>query len=456
MGFGGIVEGALDLASGGGKVPASAALFSIEELSGQKRLVELTGRALPYRPFELGVAQRLTTTWNPGYAEATATVLGVMYDPTTVNGMWKDRFIQTPSGESVGGVLGVTQDIRGAVTAVSGSLSGGFGEQSDFKPPIVKNAEAVPSVRDAVALFESITAEGQLIEVTWDAQRRQGFLRRFVPSWFTVHDASWEMHFEWTGLGEEPFLAEEAKSVASVADEIREIVANLSGTIDEIGAITDELDDLVTSQLQAIVALSEDIGEAAKSVNKLINLPTSAAKRTVATLNSVVAYSNDMMESFESEPYAAQHRDAQRADGFGGTSTRSEALTLRQTEIDAGRVPGPDTNVDSTGIQQVSPVNVIGRVDVAYQVKRLARRLAATAALRRSQLLRQIGAEIEETYTAKEGDNLRDVARRVYDDVDEWRRLMLFNELSTSVLIPGQLILIPKLSAEGSCASILP
>lgn len=448
MGFGGIIEGALSLVSGSGNQPVETpSALVVEELGGQKRKVELIGRGLPYRPFELPVAQRVVTTWLPGFAEATATVLGARDDPSTLNGFWKDRFIQKPQGGGpAGAVAKVTGAALGAVTAVSGALSGGFGEDAEFKAPIKKGGKPVESVRDAAELFDSITREGQEVQVTWDAQCRRGFLKRFVPRWHNAHDCEWEMEFEWISRGEKPRVAEAERSAAGTVDEIRQVVSDLGATLDEVGAITDELDDRVQSQMQALNSLVEKLGDAVASVNKLVNLPSSATRRMVATLNSVVAQALAIADSFELQPFAEQHRDAQRADGFGSTSTRSAALIKA----------GPAGNVDYTAVALIDGVQIVGRAAVAHKVKRAARRVASAAALRRSQLVHSMNGELRDVYTAKEGEHLRDVAEKVAGNPDEWRRIMLFNGLSSAKLSAGQVVLVPRASAEGFCASLLP
>jgi nucleoid-associated protein YgaU len=216
--------------------------------------------------------------------------------------------------------------------------------------------------------------------------------------------------------------------------------------VNEVGAIADTLDDLVLSQMQALNTLVEKLGDAAASVNKLINLPSSATRRIVATLSSVIAQARAIGDSFELQPFADQHRKAQRADGFGGTSTRNAALTKT----------GPAGNVDASASSRVTAVETIDRADVAHRAKRAARAVAAMAALRRAQMMYALETDILDIYTAKSGDNLRDVAFKISRNADEWKKIMLFNGLSTPALTAGQVVLVPKSSSEGFCASILP
>ena len=62
--------------------------------------INLSGRALPYRPFTLDGTQELEVVWYPGFANATAQALGPHEEKTTIKGFWKDRFIQTAKTET--------------------------------------------------------------------------------------------------------------------------------------------------------------------------------------------------------------------------------------------------------------------------------------------------------------------------------------------------------------------
>ena len=50
--------------------------FQVEELTGDKRVLRLSGRALPYRPFELSGTQRHSVEWYPGSPIGTLQVYG--------------------------------------------------------------------------------------------------------------------------------------------------------------------------------------------------------------------------------------------------------------------------------------------------------------------------------------------------------------------------------------------
>jgi len=198
--------------------------------------------------------------------------------------------------------------------------------------------------------------------------------------------------------------------------------------------------------MQALLSMMDTLAGAVSSVQQLILLPTGAARQIAATLSAVVGKAKDIAASFEALPYAEQHRDAQRADGFGSTTTRSEALTKS----------GSAGIVDNTGAANISGIQVYDRADYAHRVKRAARAVWSAAILRRDQILDSLESDLRAIYTAREGDDLRDVAQNICGDSDEWRKIMMFNGLTSTLLVAGQIVLIPTASAEGTCASILP
>ena len=126
-----------------GAGPIDVSPFIIRELSGDKREVRLTGRALPYRPFHLVGTQRVDATWLPGSSEATLTVLGAAEEPTQINGKWKQKYL------------------------------------SQAEKPFQLDNEQVATAQSAIELMNSIRLRGQLVEVTWMAETRRGIITRF-------------------------------------------------------------------------------------------------------------------------------------------------------------------------------------------------------------------------------------------------------------------------------------
>jgi hypothetical protein len=152
--------------------------FTIRELTGSKRTLRLTSRALPYRPFELSGSQRHDITWYPGSPIGTLQNLGSKEEETTIRGYWKDRFI--------------------AASANPDNPSTAFAQVSDQL-----GDQPVSLVTDLAALVDDMRRQGQVVQVTWLQQSRRGLLSKFMQRWNTNEDVEWEITFVWTSQGDE-------------------------------------------------------------------------------------------------------------------------------------------------------------------------------------------------------------------------------------------------------------
>jgi len=148
----------------------AAPSLTIRELTGRKRSIQLSQRALPLRAdgIEFGGETRRKTTWYMGNPVATQQVLGPKLDNTTVNGVWNDLFI------------------RGTTTV------DGFDQKDVFY------------ARDLVKYFRDMQTAGQELEVSWGPESRRGLLVRFTPRYERLQDILWEMEFEWRAATSSP------------------------------------------------------------------------------------------------------------------------------------------------------------------------------------------------------------------------------------------------------------
>jgi nucleoid-associated protein YgaU len=69
--------------------------------------------------------------------------------------------------------------------------------------------------------------------------------------------------------------------------------------------------------------------------------------------------------------------------------------------------------------------------------------------VQREALIRRIDGQVMMPYVAREGDDLRTVARMVYGSPDDWRQIAAFNGLTSSALSTGQRIFIPRPKSFG-------
>lgn len=475
MGLGGLVDLAKNLLGDGGSAKADPSTFEIRELGGQERSIKLQGRGLPERPFELTTTQRMSTTWLPGYSEGTATLLGPAEEPTTARGFWKDRFIGKPS-DPTSSLLGPAKDL---VQGVSGAISGGFGPKgAASSDPIVVDGEPVESCRDAAKLFDSLCREGQQLEVSWDTQVRTGHLRRFVKRWHNAHDLEWEMEFEWIGRGERaPAADTKDQTGADIFGAVQGALDDLQAIADEVVAITDELQDAVISQLQTIDSIVTGIANAVSSAQANIlgigtaldsfsfgefggsgsgtgggqasqaggvavsgaalqtaTTPQQRAADVLALLGALVEACDQMAALADQRPYGAHHRDSQPRSRSGGT------MTIGEANATGGQGPG---------LAGLPPTERLVITDWCRRLRTAALALRAEGVDRGARLAELLEEVLQAVHVARAGEDLRDVARTHYGSALDWRRLLLFNNLNTTRLVAGQVVLVPAATAEG-------
>lgn len=353
-----------------------ASAFIIRELSGQRRSVELNGRGLPHRPYSLATVQRVNVDWYAGLSIATATVLGPGEDPTTIAGAWQDKFIGRPP-------------------------------QSGAPWSITVDGAPVLSVRDAVDLFDDITRQGQLLEVSWDMSTRQGHLSRFEKHYNNVHDAAWAMHFEWISRGEPlpaaVFSAEASLADASSAYEV--LFEDLLAIRTPGFAMARSYENRIANAIENIGQAVTDVALANESVAMRAITPSEASRRVVAESQRIQRQAIELVAAVEAEPYGMISSQPLPQQRFG---TRIRAAIY------------------------------------ARQVTALARRLRMEATERWERFVAELDRELLARHSGMEGEHLREVSLHYYGTPNEWQRLAQFNFLPDPFLAAGQVVLIPR------------
>lgn len=360
--------------------------FTIQELEGQNRRIVLSGRALPYRPLKFQGTQQLEQTWYPGYDRATVQVLGPHEENTTINGMWKDRFLSN-------------------TIAIDGRFA-----------PEEENAARI------VALFDGIRRSGVQIEVSWGPVARRGYLRSFSHTWTTEHDCEWEMEFLWSSnesaapsaaqtqyretqylpqaiVGQLDRLPSQLEAIPikpSWLDGVRTSVSNLRGRmLDSLSAYSAGLQDIQSTLRQ----MSGLIGSTVTESLALINQASSTGLDVLGVANSV----GSTLGSFGSIPEVASQQWSAILGGAGVTMA-----TLNTGE------PNPTAILQTTYNQ--SEAQRLGRAQI-----RLLQELQA-----------QIDASLEPVpdtfYVTRDGDNLRGISTRFYGNPDRWIDLQTKNK----------------------------
>lgn len=179
--------------------------FTITELTGSRRSIVLSDRALPYRPLEVDGEQAVVQRWYPGQPVATLQVLGPREGDWEIKGTWKTRFLAAK------GMV----DLRG------------FDD--------IDNTGGLITAEDLVEVFDRVRRAGNDLEVTWGPEVRRGILKRFKPGWLRTEDVEWSCGFVWSQKGSRP--AARASFALDTTASVRRALDDLDFTAAEMPAV---------------------------------------------------------------------------------------------------------------------------------------------------------------------------------------------------------------------------
>lgn len=374
--------------------PADKMVF--RELTGPYRtVIELADRALPkVGQYEAGIEQRVVQTRYPGNPVATMQTLGSQTPDSTLSGEWSDRF------------LGNTA----------------------FPIATVNGVQVLTAIELAEA-FEGLVVRGQAVEMTWGPQYRLGVLSRFTPRYKRADWLEWEIEAKWSTA------VEPASPGASTGVAVPQVL--------DPPAVA----DLTTQEGSAFIAAAVDYNS--------WDVPEPTAPAYAQALESMRAAQNALYGAAVKVADGIAQVQAvptQLADGIIGT-------------LEAARVAAASVGAVQNSLAEVRdlPAQVWYRaaklnaqlgesVSTGFSIVFQGRTTSAAAARARAALIptsRNLQQQANQTtllalYTARAGDDLRQVSEQYYGNPFAWRALMVFNQLTTSVLAAGQVVRVPQ------------
>jgi nucleoid-associated protein YgaU len=365
-------------------------VFVVEEMTGEKRRIELCGRALPYRPFTLSGTQRAEFTWYQGNGIASVQVLGPEEEPSNPKGYWKDRFL--------GQVDPMTVESPGLVPVPTSFAT--------------LNGAAVPNVERLVWLFDDVRRKGQLLSVQWLSINRHGILSKFSASWHTYHDVEWEMEFKWSSQGEvegDMRMVATDQDVTEVAQTaVKNAIALRQSAVTSFPRASD-FTDAVNAKLDGVRSTVASLLGAAQGVADGSLDAINTARRAVSLLTYVIATARDTWDEVKA-------RCDENCYGLKGDITDSHA-TMGQVARAAR------SNRHITRAARV----------VMHDAARARRRMAA-----------MVSPDLAVSVQARQDQDLRELAVQHYGDASAWRTIAAYNGLHGSKLRAGQVVMVPK------------
>lgn len=184
--------------------------------------VILSGRMLPYRganggSVSFGMSQRSKLVWYQGNPVATQLVFGPELKPTTINGVWKERY------------LGEDQPI------------------------------------DLVEQFEELLMTGVQVRVAWSTIERQGIVKEFswVPGVPTggLGDIQWSCTFEWSSAGaplgrlvngQDLGLRDLTSKATAAFGQLRDLTDTLVGTVSAFAGLGHNLSAAIGTSVEDV------------------------------------------------------------------------------------------------------------------------------------------------------------------------------------------------------------
>lgn len=394
----------------------------ITQETGQRRAIVLRGRSMPYRPVAWGEQQRVKYSWLPGNPIASAQVIGAVFKPTTMEGMWKDVFLfedthapdlfnfpklaaaSIPPPGVTAGVIPPTANIDDANAAtLTAGPQGGQTFQAGGSIPANQPARRARTIRDAMRL---IGLEGQLIRVEWGSVVRFGFLDEWDFPHHREEDIEFTLKFGWIGekAAQDPLIVKPKIDVLGILAKIREALAKvLLAFLKLIKLINDQL-TRITQFIRLLQSFIDDLGGLLEGLLSFALAPLDIVQGLRSILTQIRLTSLDLMRTVNS--IHAQHGGLGPL-ALGMTSFTEILAILKETRDTAANM----------ALEAVNDLKELESLDFS---------------------------DLLAVFTSPGGITLRDVALRFYGNAQGWRMIAARNGLTGSIVPRGTVLQIPR------------
>ncbi len=399
----------------------------------------LQGRGLPKRPLSLTTSQRLTLTWLPGYAEATAQPMGAKEPPTTISGKWSEKFIAKDASAAedlgpLGNAFAAADNAIGTAASKVGLGSAGLGGVGNEIEPILWNGQRVNKVYKAAELIDDLVRGAVYVEVRWDNHARRGFITEFRKDWHTAVDLEWEMEFTWTSRAEPnpPVTAQELSmgDTVSLFQKLADAL-NTEALPPTFPMTQDVLADL-DAGIKRIAATSQAISDTVGNISALALAPFAVARSVMALCDTIRGQADALRNFLQALPPADLRTNR------AGSSTTLKAQTSSRP----------------AALRSASSTSFSDALVCAEYVKRVGgvlKQLSAGAVIQKDEFAKKLERQTAAVVTTRAGDDLRSISTRYYGTPNEWKRIAQANGLTSAALTAGLVVIVPKFGDGEGC-----
>jgi hypothetical protein len=359
--------------------------FVIAETNGMKRTIVLRGRSLPRQPITFGGEQSVVIDYFAGNPVAYAQVIGPKYLPTEVTGEWNDIFLFEDGNAPY--LLGFPPVGAAGKPPPLGanSIVAGTSFTSGGATAGSQQAYLARTVRDAMEL---IRRSGALLRVEWGSIVRYGFLTKAIFPHKREQDIGYELELQANVLG---FL----KALNALLSKL----LNALLTADYLAAqFFQSFTAPIAGLLNLITALVQTLQ---KMLSQTLNPFDIVASIRAAAIGLKLAC-RDLLDLFDRNGSALRGRDSATAQAFLAAAENEARLLLLE--------------------------------------------LAFLAAEREQELEAFFTKQVQATHVTQANQNLRSISTLYYGRPENWTDIADFNGLSGSLVSPGRLLRIPKLT----------
>ena len=359
----------------------------ITQLTGDGRKLTLRGRSLPYQnpSFWCG-KMNIEKTVYPGNPEATVQVLGSEETPTTLEGMWKDRYIDC---DMFDGISTTTLNPKGKNLGLGNAMQ-------------------------LVEFINIMRLQGQRVSLSWGDIYEEGFLTEVKFNWLRSQDMHFTLDFEWVKPDIKPSLTATSgiTKLDSIINDLNSAVSTLQSLTDDLMKAQGYLSNIIAGISGAYMTL---VGNIAYTMSNILDVGTEAANLATLPLNLV----------------------ARTISLFSMLSNQCAAL-IDQTNFLMTQYSNPSGWQDTQTYIYVEKKSA----DINNQALTISLDASNQANIYTSTYF--AGGDMWTQYIAKDGDSLQKISEHFYGDSSYWTYLADINLLDTSQVDAGTVVLVPK------------